>query len=103
MKYSNLYFGFDVLFYLVMGVSGFLASTQVLDLFALPPTTYKHEEIQHFILSFASLYANVLGAINIAQAFSFVLAFMGNEETKRTVCKINAFLNVVLVGTFWYV
>eukprot|EP00026_Physarum_polycephalum_P021530 Phypoly_transcript_24832.p1 GENE.Phypoly_transcript_24832~~Phypoly_transcript_24832.p1 ORF type:complete len:170 (+),score=24.63 Phypoly_transcript_24832:35-511(+) len=85
-----------------MGVSGFVSPSQVLGLFNLPPTTYKHEEIGQFILSFSSLYANLLGVISLAQSFSFLLALLGDNETKRTVCKINAFLNVALVACFWY-
>jgi len=99
---SNIYLGFDILFYLFLGVSGFIAPSQVLGILNLPPTTYKHEEINQFILALACLYANVLGAINVAQSFSFIVALLGNDETKRTVCKINAFLNVILVASFWY-
>lgn len=99
---SNIYYGFDVLFYSIMGLSGFFYPLQVLSLFNLPPSTYRHDEILQFITSLSTLYANLLGVINLAQAFSFILVLRGNDDTKRIISIVNAFLNVALSSCFWY-
>lgn len=98
----NLYYIFEFLFLGATGISGLLAPHKILLLFNVPPTLYKHEEINEFINAFAHLFSTTQGVLNIAQALSFLLAFFGTTDTKRTVCKINALINITLALCFWY-
>lgn len=99
---SDLYFAFDVIFYLFLSISGIIAPHHIIDLFKLPPTTFRHPELHQFILSLSFLLSYLLAIINLTQAFSFIIALRGDDETKRTVSKVNAFLNIVLSSCFWY-
>ncbi len=98
----NLYFAFDFLFYLILGISGLATPLQLLALLNTPPAVHRHEEIHEFIKATAILLSNTLAIVNITQAFSFLLALRGNDNTKRIVSSINAFLNIALASCFWY-